>query len=249
MKVIELDNCINVRDICYGNIIPGKLIRSSSLDKLSPNDYKKLFEELNVKTVIDLRTQDEKQDENDIIPTGIQYYSIPLVNKETLGITHGKTSEEKLLNLKNNMPNMKHIYEDLVSRDKEKQWKEIFDIILKQDGTILWHCKQGKDRCGIVAAMVEYVLEIDEKTIMEDYLYSNYDCLNKANKMYQLMLGCCDEESIADDIKDLFIAKEEYLNSSFNYIKKEYGSIDAFLEEICGLDHLKRELLKKKYLK
>ena len=46
MKVIELENCINVRDICYGNIIPNKLIRSSSLDKISKKDFKKLYEEL-----------------------------------------------------------------------------------------------------------------------------------------------------------------------------------------------------------
>ena len=32
MKVIDLDNCINIRDISYKNIISGKLIRSSALN-------------------------------------------------------------------------------------------------------------------------------------------------------------------------------------------------------------------------
>ena len=82
---------------------------------------------------------------------------------------------------------------------------------------------------------------------MEDYLYTNYYCMNKADKMYQLMLGCNTEANIADEVKDLFIAKEEYLNSSFNYIKKEYGSINNFLKEICGLDKEKITKLTNKY--
>ena len=247
MKVIELENCINVRDICYGNIISNKLIRSSSLDKISDSDYNKLYNKLNVKTIIDLRTKNEMKDENDILPTNINYYNIPLVNEDTLGITNGKNTEEKLMNLKKNIPNMCTLYENLVTRDKEKQWKEIFNIFLNNDGTILWHCKQGKDRCGIVAAIIESALGIDYNTIMEDYLYSNYYCMNKANKMYELMLGCSDESKLADEVKDLFIAKEEYLNSSFNYIKKEYGSVDNFLKEICGMNKEKLQKLRNKY--
>ena len=249
MKTIELDNCINVRDISYGNIIPNKLIRSSSLDKISDNDYKKLYKDLKVKTVIDLRTKIEAEEEKDIIPSDVEYYNIPLVNEETLGITHGINTEEKLMNLKNNMPNMCVLYENLVTREKTKEWKKIFKILLNNDGTILWHCKQGKDRGGIVAAIIEYALGIDYNTIMEDYLYTNYYCINKANKMYKLMLACNSENELADEVKDLFIAKEEYLNSSFNYINNEYGSIDNFLKEICGINEKKRVILKEKYTK
>lgn len=248
MKIINLDNCSNIRDICYGNIKEKKLIRSSSLEKLTDEDITKLSNEYKIKTIIDLRTNTELEEKDKIIPNAT-YIHIPLVNDETLGITHGDTTEEKLLNLSRAIPDMSNLYRQLVTRDKKEQWSKIFDVFLTNyDGAILWHCKQGKDRCGIVSAILEYCLGIDYNKIMEDYLFTNNYYLEKANKMFDLMYKITNDYEKSNIVKDLFLAKKEYLDSAFNYIHSEYGSIDNFLIEVCNLNKNKIKKLRKVYL-
>ena len=249
MKIIDLDNCKNIRDISYGNIKKNKLIRSSSLEKLSNNDILKLSDEYKVKAIIDLRTTTELDEKDKDIPNST-YYIIPLVNEETLGITHGNSVEEKLTNLSNNIPDMCELYRQLVTRDKKEQWTKIFKIFLTNyDGAILWHCKQGKDRCGIVSAIIEYCLGIDYKVIMEDYLLTNNYCIEKSNKMFDLMYEITKDYEKSNVVKNLFLAKKEYLDSAFEYIGLEYGSVYNFLYEVCNLDKEKIEKLKQMYLK
>ena len=59
MKIINLDNCPNIRDISYENIKEMKLIRSSSLENLSEDHISKLSNEYKLKAIIDLRTSTE----------------------------------------------------------------------------------------------------------------------------------------------------------------------------------------------
>lgn len=248
MKIIKLDNCPNIRDISYDNIKENKLIRSSALNNLSKDDIEKLSKECKLKAIIDLRTNTEIAENDKIIPNAI-YIHIPLVNDETLGITYGNTIEEKLLNLSHAIPDMCNLYRQLVTRDKKKQWSKIFEVFLTNyDGAILWHCKQGKDRCGIVSAILEYCLGVDYNKIMEDYLFTNNYYLEKANKMFDLMYEITNDYEKSNIVKNLFLAKKEYLDSAFNYIYSEYGNVDNFLYEICNLDKNKIEKLKNMYL-
>lgn len=248
MKIIDLDNCKNIRDISYENIKKNKLIRSSSLEKLSNNDILKLSNEYKVKAIIDLRTTTELDEKDKDIPNST-YYNIPLVSEETLGITHGNSVEEKLTNLSNNIPDMCELYRQLVTRDKKEQWTKIFEVFLTDyDGAILWHCKQGKDRCGIVSAIIGYCLGIDYKVIMEDYLLTNNYYIEKANNMFNLMYEITKDYEKSNIVKNLFLAKKEYLDSAFEYINLEYGSVYNFLYEVCDLDKDKIEKLRRMYL-
>ena len=248
MKIINLDNCPNIRDISYENIKEMKLIRSSSLENLSEDDIAKLSNEYKLKAIIDLRTSTELDEKDKIVPNST-YFNIPLVSDETLGITHGDSTEERLVNLSRSIPDMCELYRQLVTRDKKEQWTKIFEIFLTDyDGAILWHCKQGKDRCGIVSAILEYCLGLDYSKIIEDYLLTNNYYLDKANKMFNLMYKITNDYEKSNIVKDLFLAKKEYLDSAFDYIYSEYGSVDNFLFEVCNLDKEKMEKLKRIYL-
>lgn len=40
-------------------------------------------------------------------------------------------------------------------------------------GSVLWHCTEGKDRCGLLSAVLLLTLGVKRSTIMEDYLLTN----------------------------------------------------------------------------
>lgn len=247
MEKLVLENCENIRKINSNK--KRSLIRSSALNKLSEKDKSKLIKEYKLKVIIDLRTTDEVNIKPDCNIQNVKYYHIPLVNEETLGVTFGNSKEEKLINLIDSTPNMCDLYKNLVTRDKARAWSKIFDILLNTtDGSIIWHCQQGKDRCGIVSAMIEYCLGFDYTIIIDDYLESNKYCHTKAENMYEKILEITNQDNIAKNIKKLFLAEEKYIKTSFDYIEKEYGSVNNFLYQICDLNEEKIEKLRKIYL-
>ena len=51
---------------------------------------------------------------------------------------------------------------------------EIIDILLSPDsGSIMIHCQAGKDRTGILVALIHLLAGTEKKKIVEDFLRSN----------------------------------------------------------------------------
>ena len=248
MKVLEFDGLQNARDISYGDIAEGRLIRSEALVDLSEADVQKL-QDLNLKAIIDLRTPEEAQQADMEIP-GATYYHLPILSGRALGVTREEgTTEEIAQNAQaqQGIPNMCDTYKMFVAEDTKDSWTKIFDLFADtEEGAILWHCTAGKDRCGLVSAAIEHCLGISDAQIMDDYMLTNeHPVVPPQLAAIEQMLP----ESQKQVFKDLFIAKEEYLNSAFEAIDENYGSFDGFLEQVCGVDADKKARIRANYLK
>ena len=54
-------------------------------------------------------------------------------------------------------------------------FREFFRVLLEtpEGNAVLWHCTSGKDRTGVAAMLLLGVLNVDEETIMEDFMLTN----------------------------------------------------------------------------
>ena len=96
-----------------------------------------------------------------------------------------------------------------------------------QSGAVLWHCTEGKDRCGITSALVLEALGVDRTLIMADYLKTNEINLPKAALIRQ-KLADTHGAAFADSVYQAYIADERYLEAAWatmgeNYIKTALG--------------------------
>ena len=219
---------------------PGLLFRSDLLYHLNPKE-KALLRDNNIKVVIDLRNKDEVEHLKDTNIKAIKFVNNPML-PESKG---GEESPLKTVTIKHmTLPDMDNAYRELVRRDRQSAWSNIFNILLADNGgAILYHCSAGKDRTGVVTAVILTALGIDKETIYQDYLLTNEKPL-----YYKKMALQMDPES-REIFLDYFQAKKEYLDASFDEINKIYGSFDKFLLECCLIDNNKLAILKDKYLK
>ena len=219
---------------------PGMLFRSDLLYHLNPKE-KALLRDNNIKVVIDLRNKDEVEHLSDTNIKAIKFINNPMLpeNKE------GNESPIKTVTIKQlTLPDMDNAYRELVRRDRKDAWSNIFNILLNDNGgAILYHCSAGKDRTGVVTAVILTALGIDKETIYQDYLLTNEKPL-----YYKKLALQMDPES-REIFLDYFQAKKEYLDASFDEINKIYGSFDNFLLECCLVDKNRLNILKDKYLK
>ena len=228
-RTLSLEGGFNFRDL--GGIInkdeqvlgKGLLIRSDDLANLTDNDLE-LLNDYPIRTIIDLRTTYERSKNPDHIPNSCNH-------EVHLDISSGHF-ENLVKQFRQGISNprefMCNIYEDFVLDETcQTQYKKFFDIIQHKNRTpILFHCTAGKDRTGFATAMILAALKVDFEQILEDYLASNIYLEQK----YAHIL------KINPDYKYLIEVYPEYLEKSFDTIKKNFGTIEYYLSNILGID-------------
>ena len=226
-----------------------QLIRSSSLYKLRKKEIN-LLKNHHLSKVIDLRTTAEKEEKEDTIIEGVTYLHLPIFKEQRIGITR-ENDKEKLKNLDNlkNLPDISELYKIMVTEEYSiSQIKTIIHEILETNSCTLFHCTAGKDRTGVITMLLLSILDVEETTIIENYLEINKHQKFQANLYYFLIKLKTKNTELATKAKNYFLAKEEYLKSSMNTIKENYGSMENFIKNTLEVTKDQKEKFKNKIL-
>ena len=193
----------------------GMLVRSALLAQAEEQDLD------GVATIIDLRTIAER-DEMPDQACGREYLPIPIfekVNESIDGVSHEKKEEQSLI------PDMAVLY-GIMMKQYADSFRRVLTAVLEHDyskGAVLWHCSEGKDRCGMTAALVLEALGVDRETIMEDYLKTNLVNLPKAEAIREKLQATHGQE-MADGAYQAYIADEKYLRAAWEEMSNDYIS-------------------------
>lgn len=260
--LIELDGTQNTRDQGGMETVTGqrvrakKLIRSDKLSGLTDEDIEVLVDEMKLRTVIDLRTEVERESSPDPIDrmSGVKFVNAPILSGSAVGLTHERDLKAlwaEFQKLKADpIKVMSETYPLLLLGDPAiAAYKQIFDILLEQDeGAILWHCSEGKDRTGMTSMLILYVLGVPPKTIMQDYLATNLFAREKLKRFAHDM----EKVHLADKSDEALIAfvsaDERYMDAAMKAIVEKYGSLAAYVETALNITPAKRDALCAKYL-
>lgn len=231
---IYLKSCLNIRDLggtvaAGGRTVQtGRIIRSAKTDTLTPEDAQQLKDRFRLTTIIDLRTEKEAAEKPDNT-FGCKYYNIPLRPDVKAGIKYRFPSSLKTFSKK--FPSMPQMYVDMLTSEYSTgQMKRVFSIIfdsVQNDGCVLFHCSEGKDRTGIIAALIELMLGVDREMIMKNYLYSN-EFFKKRNRGYYILSVIAFLDiSYAKEFGKMYEAHPSMLYSLFSIIDG-FGGIDDY---------------------
>lgn len=255
MQKIVFEKTENIRDfggtVCEDGcvICPGKLIRSRHLHNLTPQDISILQKEYHLSKIIDLRTDKEVKDQPDQQVPGARWRQIPLISESTAGITHETATDHAAAEWM--LPDMPTLYRHIVTDNFSlAQLAKVFQEILHtEEGAVLWHCTEGKDRCGIVSALVLTLLGADKATIFEDYLMTNLVSEKRADTFSKLILQKTGDKEKAGAIRKVFLADQAYLQAAFDAIEEQNGSTTAFFIDKLQLKKREIEDFRERYLR
>ena len=249
MYNLKLKGAKNTRDLGLVNTHKIKekcLFRSGQLNKISKKSAKKLVDEYRVKTVVDLRIEPEKNKKPNRQIEGVNYVWLPLFKNNLFGISY-----EKRIPRADTIPDLNDTYTMLVTNDECKHnFGVIINYIAEYDyneGALLFHCTQGKDRTGLLALFVLYILGINLEDIKRDYTYTNVVNYKKSRKYYWLtrILG----KKKAKDLSEIFLAKGDYFDTAVRVINERYGGLDSYITNELGVSDETKNKLREKLLK
>jgi protein-tyrosine phosphatase len=247
-RQFDFEKIVNFRDLggiktMDGRTVKwGKIFRSDNLSKLKTSEFEK-FNDLNIKSVVDLRTDHEIKGKEDHLPPGVKYAHSPTVkdNEGELAllrkkVINGEISEQQAID------KTIGFYHDAVTVNLASLPGIIGQIAASSD-PVLYHCSAGKDRTGIVSALILSILNVDRETIMQEYLMSNYYRKRKTEKMLgKAKLGKIIKPKLDLKAIEVFMSVDKaFLNAFFEVVDKEYGGTDAFIQNQLGIGKEERQ--------
>jgi protein-tyrosine phosphatase len=240
-KVTNFRTIGNIKNVDGRILKEGKFYRSAHLHKLKKRSFK-TFENLGIKEIIDLRNSKEISQRPDVIPQNVDHKNYSVFEDEG-----DQLDQAKKLVLKGKVKGtdadqrMLDFYKTYATENPEIIKKIIHEILDSED-PVLYHCTAGKDRTGIITALILTILKFDTATINNDYLLSN----NYEQKMVQKRLHLANDLHFIYPKMDLNVieklswVEKDYLKAAFLEINKKYGSIDIYIHQNLGISENKR---------
>lgn len=229
----------------------GVLFRSDELSKLTKNDVHQLMK-LNIKLICDLRTQKEhlSKPAKVLANDSLQIINIPFQPHET-----HDTSRSKLLRFlfeKSGDIKFDHFIQDYyrsITFERTTQIHEILHLIAEEKNLpAIIHCTAGKDRTGIISAIIQLLVGVPYEKVQENYLLTNQHYGARLSKFIRVMRWGSFFTVSPERMKHILEAKAEYLDEIYEEILRQYGSVESYLSAACQIDkqvmnRLKNQLL------
>jgi len=250
-RVIPFEGIQNFRDLggyvsADGRTVKHHLFyRSAHLAHMSEKDMKN-FNELNIKTIVDYRSEAEAKRLPSPIFKQMTIENIaPILDLQAVVRSVDDMSGEELI--KHLKEGTMHDFYQSIIFDNEA-YKRLMTIIQDRNNLpLLNHCTAGKDRTGIGSALILLALDVPEETIVQDYLLSN----NHLSQIVSFMKSRLKDKLTDEElqlVEPFMSVREQYMSDVFSAIKDTYDSYDAFFTDQFGLTMDIRERLKDNYL-
>ncbi len=241
------------------HIKPGRLLRSGHLAYITAADGKALVEDYHLRTVIDLRTEQEMLRRPDTVLPGVQHIHCPIFEQKAEGVTREEAvpnnPAESALRMGRNMlgydphERMQSLYGIFLEEEGIRHYTEFFDIILNQtEGAVLWHCTMGKDRCGTGAVLLEIALGVPEDVILEDYLYTNKRLNPITEDNIRQVMELDPDPALPHIIRTMDSVHPDFLGEIYRRAEAQSGSLLNFIQQKLGVDDEKLARLREMYL-
>jgi protein-tyrosine phosphatase len=106
------------------------------------------------------------------------------------------------------------------------------------EGAVVVHCAAGKDRTGVACALVHHIAGVPREAMIADYLLTNEEARIR-RKMAQtgaFVERVTGRRASDEALRVAVTAYPAYLDAFFASIDAAHGSVDAYLEDVLGVD-------------
>lgn len=267
-RKISLTGVRNARDlggipVTGGRVVKsGWMIRCGRLSNMTAEDAALLNDTYHVTEIIDLRNPQETLEYPDR-PIGMATWEcIPFLPGQLEGVSKedGSLETEKPDPIDQHIQMMRQWITDpvegmrglyLMMAGSEYTTAKMREFLTAwknhEEGAFLWHCTAGKDRTGISAAMMLWILGASREDIETEY--------NDTHRLLGEYLSWFENEIFvrtgdAEFAKRATIPETvhpSYIKAYLDSLTKDWGSVDAYIEKGLGITAEDREILREKY--
>ncbi|MDA8781006.1 tyrosine-protein phosphatase [Gammaproteobacteria bacterium] len=249
-RLLPMDGSHNTRELggyktTDGKTIKwGKLFRSDKLSDISKIDQAYL-QNLGIKKIVDFRSEQEKAEDPNIIPTGISYVEMPIsvdgaMRSKIEAVLKGETDRE--------------VQSFLIDANKEfvTNYADVYENFLRglidEDAPTLFHCTAGKDRAGFAAAITLIALGVSKEDVINDYMKTNTFTQERIEEILGQIELMSLYQSDVEILRPLLGVEQIYIETAFRTAEDKYGSLENFIRDGLNISDEDIQKLRNKFL-
>ncbi len=238
-RTIDLAGCLNFRDLGGYPTTDGRAVRwrqvfrSDALHHLTRQDVARLRDELCLGDVIDLRSSAELRSEGrgPLAVEAMRFHHPPLYDGDA-----PKAAPSADLTLTDRY--------FLLAEFAKRPIARVISTLASTDAPAVYHCAAGKDRTGVVSAILLGVLGVTDEVIVADYAATqeNLDAIIDrlmSTKGYHSMLSALPPDTLH--------AEPETMLAFLERMRRTYGSMEGYARSAAvaeeSLERLRQRLL------
>lgn len=215
----------------------GKIYRSDNLHSLTDEDLK-YMKRLNIKSVVDFRSVEERESEPDRLNPDMTQVLLPIKFQPK------ELDDDSIKNLMKDLTfgdldssNLLRDFNIVIVEEFTDEYKNFFRHIIENNAEpLVFHCTAGKDRAGFASAMILTILGVPREKIIEDYLLTNtYVKDHVDDKMLEIELKTFFRAD-TDNLRKINLVEERYIQAAFDTIDSKWGGMDRYISEALNLN-------------
>jgi protein-tyrosine phosphatase len=241
-RLLEWEGCLNVRDLGGvalangGETRYGALVRADNIRRLTDDGWRSLAAH-GVVRIVDLRWREELDDDP---PRDVE---IDVVHVSLLGELDPEFSDD--------------ILDYMAADDPAGYWAVSYTRILRgyapnfaralgaiadaPDGAVVFHCAGGKDRTGLVAALLLRLAGAPVEEIARDYALT----AERRSRGPDRWVDAAPDEPERARRSFMQHTPPEAMQRALEELEREHGSVEAYLLQ-AGLDEARLERLRRR---
>lgn len=212
----------------------GQVYRSDALHKLTDDDFE-TFKSLSVRLVYDFRSEMERSR----YPDPMDSVVLELVNlrsgEDSLQLGPGSThaDAERIL---------RDLYVGMLASSGQHFGRVLRGLADPELLPTVFHCAGGKDRTGLMAALLLSALGVSRDVVLDDYeLTARWRTIEEEPELFRLLtsLGVAKEAAAS-----LLGTPRWAMAEALTVLDEEYGGVDAYLRGPAGMDEASVDALR-----
>lgn len=202
----------------------GVVFRSSGLEELTDADVRYLIDDIGLKTVFDLRSPDDIEAADVLVATGIRVVNHPIVRDGA------STSLRRPLRSDGRV-DVPRVYRTFIEASAASI-ATIFTELVDGATPAVFHCAAGKDRTGVVAALLLGAVGVTREEIVADFMAS-------ASVLDEVTAYLQRRPAYADVVLRLppgtMDAEPEFIGDFLDAVEDRHGDVATWLIDHAGV--------------
>jgi protein-tyrosine phosphatase len=223
-RLIALEGAVNFRDLGGYDTLDGHrtrwrvLFRADGLGELTEPDLA-VLRQLGVRTVVDLRSGDEvERSRFDVEAHPVTFHHFPFIKSlprpDEFALAPGFLGTQ---------------YTEMLDLATPQIVGALTALAAPGARPAVFHCTAGKDRTGLLSALVLSLLGVPEETVVADYALSGAAMARLREK---LKMKYPDGTLFIDDSDAIFSADPAHMVALFAHLRQRYGTVAEYASEV-----------------
>jgi len=220
------DGCLNVRDLGGhrtedgGETRYGAVVRADSVRQLTEVGWEAVLD-YGIRTVIDLRYDDERAADQPVeLPVEVLHLSFFDDDREVFEEVEaaGEAAPDAIASTR-------EVYLIFLERFKRNVAAAMRAVAQAPEGGVVVHCHGGKDRTGLITALLLHVAGVDIDQIASDYALSE----ERLRPRHEAWFAEAETEAELERLQRISQTPAASIIGVFEELERRYGSVEAYL--------------------